>query len=68
MLSSTIISWPKKYDSPSEKVRKASGDLDDMKKALVATIYTVFKYGTTDTVDKKGKKSNVIEEAITSPI
>ena len=55
MSSNTISPFPKKSDNPSEKVRKASGDLDDRKKALVATIDTVVKEGTTDTVEKKRK-------------
>ena len=41
MSSNTIGPSPKKYDTPSEKVRKASGDLYDIKKALVTTIDTV---------------------------
>ena len=53
MSSNTIGPLPNKSDTPSEKVRKASGDMDDIKKALVTTIETVFKEGTTDTVDKK---------------
>ena len=48
---------PKEYDNPSEKVRKASGYLDDTKKALVATIDIVVKEGTTDMVEKKGKQN-----------
>ena len=67
MSSNTIVPLPKKYDAPSEKVRKASWYLDDIKKALVTTIETVVKEGTTDRVDKKGKK-NVVEKSITSPI
>ena len=43
--------------------------MDDIKKLLVATIDTVDKEVTIDTVDKKGKsKQNVVEEAITSHI
>ena len=57
-----------KSDAPSEKVKKTSGDLDDIKKPLVTTIDTVVKEGTTDTVEKKGKKPNVVEEAITTPV
>ena len=53
---------PKKSDNPSEKVRKTSGDLDDTKKALVTTTYTVVKEGNTDMVDKKMKtKHNVVK-------
>ena len=60
---------PKKSDSPSERVKKSSGDLDDIKKPLVNTIGTVDKEGTIDMVDKKGKsKTNVVEEAISYPI
>ena len=55
MSSITIGSFPNKSDNPSERVIKASGDLDDIKKALVTTIDTVVKEGTTDTDDKKGK-------------
>ena len=43
MSSNTIGPLPKKYDNPSEKVRKSSGYLDDNNKALVATIDTVVK-------------------------
>ena len=60
---------PKKSDNPSEKVRKASGGLDEIKKALVTTIYTFVKEGSTDTFDKKSKtKPNVVEESTISPI
>ena len=53
-MSSNIIGpLPKKYDTPSEKVRKASRYLDEIKKALVTTIDTVIKEGTTENVDKK---------------
>ena len=54
MSSNTIGPLPKNTDNPSKKVRKASGDLDDIKTALVPTIYMAAKEGTTDTVDKKG--------------
>ena len=43
---------PKKSDNPSEKVRKASGDLDDTKKLLVTTTDTVLKEGNTYMVEK----------------
>ena len=46
---------PKKSDNPSEKVRKASGDLDDTKKLLVTTTDTVLKEGNTYMVEKKRK-------------
>ena len=53
---------PKKYNTPSEKVRKASGYLDDIKKSLVTTIDTVDKEGTNDTIEKKIKTiPNVVE-------
>ena len=42
--SSNIIGpLPKESDTPSEKVRKTSGDLDDTNKALVNTTETVAK-------------------------
>ena len=60
---------PKKYDNPSEKVRKTSGDVDNTKKALVNTTDTVFKEGNTDTVEKKCRtKPNVVKESISPPI
>ena len=60
-MSSNIIGpFPKKSDSPSEKVKKASGDLDDTKNPLVATI---------ETVDKSSKsKQNVVWESNTYPL
>ena len=57
MSSNNIGPFPNKYDYTSKMVRKASGDLDYTKKALVTTTDTVFKEGTTDTVDKKGKQN-----------
>ena len=61
MSSNTIGPFPKNYDNQSKKVRKLSGDLDDIKKTLVTTIDTVVKEGTTDTVNKKRKtKPNVV--------
>ena len=45
---------PKKYDNPSEKVIKTSGDLDETEKALVTTTDTVVKEWNTYMVDKKG--------------
>ena len=69
MSPNTIFPLPKESDTPSEKVRKKSGYLDDTKEALVTTTDTVFREGTTDIVDKEGKpKQNVAEEAITPPI
>ena len=53
MSSNTIGPLSKKSDNPSKRVRKSSGDLDDMKKALVTNIDTVVKEVTTDMVDKK---------------
>ena len=45
-MSSNIIGpFPNKSYSPSEKVKKASGYLDDIKKPLVTTIETVEKKG-----------------------
>ena len=61
MLFNTIFPLPKESDTPSEKVIKTIGDLDDTKKALVNTTYTVFKEGNTDMVDKEGKSNpNVV--------
>ena len=55
----------KKSDNPSEKVRKTSGDLYDIKKALFFTTDTVVKEGNTEIVDKKMKtKPNVVKESI----
>ena len=60
---------PREYDTPSEKFRKKSGDLDDTKHALVTTIDMVVKGGNTEMVDREGKsKPNVAEEATTPPI
>ena len=39
---------PKKYDNPSIRVRKTSGDLDETEKALFTTNDTVVKEGNTD--------------------
>ena len=55
MSSNNIGPLPKKYDNPSEKVRKASGYLNYIKKALVPTIDMIVKEGTTDSFDKKVK-------------
>ena len=55
MFSNTSDPLPKKSDNPSERVRKTSGGLYDTEKALVTT---------TDTVVKKGKKTNVAKESI----
>ena len=57
----------KKYDNPSERVRKTSGDLDNIKKALVTTTDTVVKEVNTDIVYKKNKHY-VVKETITSTI
>ena len=60
---------PKRSDNPGEKVRKKSGNLDDIKKALVATNDKFFKEGNTYMVDKKRKtEHNVLKEAITFKI
>ena len=56
MSSNVIGTLPKKSDNPSEKVIKTSGYLDDTKKELFFTTYTVVKEGNTDMVDKiRGK-------------
>ena len=55
---------PKKYDNPSERVRKTSGDLDEAKKALITTTNTIFNEGNTD----MGTKPNVVKESITNTI
>ena len=68
---SSNISDPstKKYDIPSEKVIKTSGDLDYTKKALVTTTDTVLKEGNIVLVNRKRKtKPNVVKKAITTPI
>ena len=52
MSSNTILPLPKEYDTPSEKVRKTSGDLDDTKEALVNNTDTVVKEGNLDRVEK----------------
>ena len=62
MLYNTISPLPKEYDTPSEKVRKTIGDLDDTKQAVVTTTDTVAEEGNTDMVDKEGKsKTNVVK-------
>ena len=68
MSPNNICPFPKESDTPSEKVRKTSGDLDDTKKALVTTTDTVVKEGNTYIVDKEGKSNFFAEEAITPPI
>ena len=68
MLYDTIGPFPKKSDTPCEKVRKASGDLDGIKNEQVTTIDPVVKEGTTDTVVREVKKTNVVGKSITSPI
>ena len=61
--------FPKKSYNPIEKDRKTSGELDDIKQALVTTTDTVVKKGKTDMIErKKGNKPNVVKEAITPPI
>ena len=42
ILSNNIFPLPNKSDNTGENVRKASGYLDDIKKALVTNIDTVF--------------------------
>ena len=57
-MSSNIIGpLPKESDTPSERVRKTSGDLDDIKKALVNTTDMVVKEGNNHMVDKKENKN-----------
>ena len=69
MSPNTIFPLPQESDTPSEKVRKQSGDLDDTKKALVSTTDTVAKEGNIAMVDKEGKsEKSVVEGAITPPI
>ena len=48
---------PNKSDAPSEEIKKASGDWDEIKKLLVTTIGTVVKQGTIETVDKSGNNN-----------
>ena len=69
-MSSDIIGpLHKEYQNPSKKVRTTSGDLNDTKKALVATTDMFSKEGNTDMVDKNSKtKPNLVKEAITSSI
>ena len=55
MSTNTIFPLLKESDTPSEKVRKTSGDRDNTKQALVTNTYTVVKEGNTDMVDKEGK-------------
>ena len=45
----------KGYDTPSEKVRKNYGYLDDTKQSLVTATDTFVKEGNTYIVDKEGK-------------
>ena len=69
MSSNTIWTFPKEYDTPIEKFRKVSGDLDYTKKSLVTTPDTVVREENNDMVYKKRKtKPNVVKEAITPPI
>ena len=68
MSYNTIRPLPEKSDNPNEKVRKLTWYSDDIKKALVTAIDTVDKEETTDRVEKKEKKPNVLEESINLPI
>ena len=52
MSSNTICPLPKESDTPSEKVRKKGGDLDDTKNLLVTTTDTVVKECNSDMVEK----------------
>ena len=53
-----------KFYNPSITVRKTSGDLDETKKALVTSTYTVVNKENTG----MGTKPNVVKEYITPPI
>ena len=55
--SNTIGPFTNEYDTPSEKVIKTCGYLDDTKQALVTTTATVVKEGNTDMLDKKRLKN-----------
>ena len=55
MSHNTICPLSKESYTPSERVRKTSGDLNYTKQSLVATTETFFKEGNTDMVDKEGK-------------
>ena len=68
MSPNTSDPFPKKSDTPGEKVRKTSGDLDETEKALVNSTDTAVKEGNTEMVVKKGTKPNVVKESITPPI
>ena len=64
-----IFPLHKESDSPSENVRKTSGDSDDTKKSLFFTTEMVVKKGNTDIFDRKRKTNpNVVKEGITPPI
>ena len=52
MSPNTIFPLTKESDTPSEKVRKTSRDLDDTKQALVNTTDMIFKGGNTYIVEK----------------
>ena len=62
---SSNISDPlqKKSDNTSKKVRKASADLDETKKALVTTTHTVVKEGINEM-----EKPDMVKEYITPTI
>ena len=60
MSSNISDPFPKRSDNPSIKVRKTSGDLDEIEKALVTNTDTVVKEGNTYI----GKKPNVVKEII----
>ena len=65
MSSNIIFPLPKESDNTSEKFRKTSGNLDDIKKTLVFTTEIVIKERNNDMVDKKSKtKPNMVKEAI----
>ena len=57
MSSNTIGPLPKKIIIQVNRLEKSSGDMDDIKKALVTTIDTFIKEGNTVKGEKKGNKT-----------
>ena len=53
MSYNTIVPLPNKSDNPSERVIKASENLDDIKKLVVDTIDMVIKDRTIGTAEKR---------------
>ena len=69
MSSDNICPLPKESDTPREHFRKTSGDLDDIKQALVTTTDMDVRERILKWLTKKCKsKPNVVKEAITPPI